>query len=354
FEKRPAYTRERKVTLGHFLLAESVADYDAEDLDADDIRAVFRHDDLADLIASKEAIPEEIRELIAGIGTSFVALNSIEMALAEIVGAGRAIDRRQQALTLNELDQLVRPGDTVLDATGRNSLTRDALLGADNTLEFVLEHALVASFAFDGDHACDEQCKRSGSIGNEVYDFIPSVRRSHAIADRSVVVGIVEISDEDFARLPRTLDAPWLALGDPVAQGINRFLDHHRTLGTAAPAVLDVMTLPLNLYCAQHFTNAHHRRVGEVPDVSVYLLGDAAIGSPYFQSISLGLESAFYLAAQLRQFDSGDPAVLARYERFMERQWMRVYMRSRAIKVNKDVLSMADDIPRLLDRLYVF
>ncbi|MFM8894664.1 MAG: hypothetical protein ACKOE2_04615, partial [Actinomycetales bacterium] len=64
-------------------------------------------------------------QAIAGIGTSFVALNSIEMALAEIVGAGRAIDRRQQALTLNDLDQLVRPGDTVLDATGRNSLTRD-------------------------------------------------------------------------------------------------------------------------------------------------------------------------------------------------------------------------------------
>jgi len=58
--------------------------------------------------------------------------------------------------------------------------------------------------------------------------------------------------------------------------------------------------------------------------------------------------------AQLGAQDSGDPAVLARYERFMERQWMRVYMRSRSIKANKDVLSMADDIPRLLDCLYVY
>lgn len=355
FEKRPAYTRQRKVTLGHFLLAESVEDYDAEDLDADDIRAVFRHDDLADLLASKRLIPEPIRELFEGIGSSFVALNSIEMALEEIVGHGRAIERHQQAVTLDDLTRLVRPGDTVLDATGRNSLTRDALLGVDNTLEFVLEHALVASFAFDGEHACDADCKRSGSIGNETYDFIPSVRRSHSIHDRTVVVGIVEISDEDFERLPRTLDANWLASGDPVAQGIRRFLDHHvEVLGEAPPTILDIMTLPLNLYCAQHFTNAHDRRVGEVEDVSVFLLGDAAIGSPYFQSITLGLESAFYLSAQLREHDSGDPAVLGRYERFMERQWMRVYMRSKSIKANKDVLSMADDIPRLLDRLHVY
>ena len=300
-------------------------------------------------------IPAAIRELFENIESSFVALNSIEMALDGIVRAGRPIERRHQAVTLADLEAVVRSGDTVLDATGRNSVTREALLGGGNTMEFVLEHALVASLAFDDEHVCDPACKRSGSIGNEEYDFIPSVRRSHSMAGRTVVVGIVEISDEDFGRLPRTLDADWLALGDPVAQGINRFLEHHRSgIGASPPAILDVMTLPLNLYCAQHFTNAHDRRVGQVEDVSVFLLGDAAIGSPYFQSISLGLESAFYLVAQLGAQDSGDPAVLARYERFMERQWMRVYMRSRSIKANKDVLSMADDIPRLLDRLYVY
>lgn len=355
FEKRPAYTRERKVTLGRFLLASSIDDYDAQSLEADDIRAVFRHDDLADLIASKQRIPEPIRELLADIGNSFVALNSIEMALEGIISAGRAIDRRQQAVTLADLQAMVRPGDIVLDATGRNSLTRDALLGGDNTLEFVVEHALVASISFDDGHACDASCQHAGSIGNEVYDFIPSVRRSHSSVGRTVVVGIVEISDVDFARLPRSLDADWLSLPDPVGLGINRFLDHHRsTLGTAEPRVVDLMTLPLNLYCAQRFTNAHDRRIGEVTDVSVLLLGDAAIGSPYFQSITLGLESAFYLAALLGAQGSDAPAVLERYERFMERQWMRVYMSSKSIKANKDVLSMVDDIPRLLDWLWVF
>ena len=114
------------------------------------------------------------------------------------------------------------------------------------------------------------------------------------------------------------------------------------------------MTLPLNLYCAQHFTNLHRPSGSGFPDASLFLLGDAAIGSPYFQSISLGLESTFFLTAALQRHGWADSTVLDRYERFMERQWMRVYMRSRSIKSNKDVLTYVDDIPGLLDRLYVY
>ena len=353
-EKRPAYSRERKVTLSHFLLAEQVGDYTAEDMDADDIRAIFRQDDLDDLLASKRLIPPQVESLMRDIGTSFVALNSIEEALSAIVSQGRPIDRRGVDVTLDDLESLVRPGDTVLDATGRNSLTRDSLLGHDNTLEFVVEYAVVASFTIDADHVCTSQCKWSGSIGNDLYDFIPSVRRSHTVAGRTVVVGIVEIEHAEFTRLPRALDDQWLESGDPVAEGIRRYLQHHAELDIDAhPSVLSIMTLPLNLYCARRFTNAHDHRIGDVPDVSVLLLGDAAIGSPYFQSISLGLESAFFLTARIQR-QAAPSALLADYERFMEHQWLRVYMRSRSIKANKDVLTFVDDIPGLLDRLYVY
>jgi 2-polyprenyl-6-methoxyphenol hydroxylase-like FAD-dependent oxidoreductase len=352
FEKRPTYTRSRKVTLSPLLLAEDFSDYVRADGDADDIRAVFSPSEIDALMASKRAMPEEFRDFLRAIGSDFVPLNVVESGLSELVDAGRPLSRRQETVTLESLEEVLLSGDTVLDCSGRNSLTRDGLRGDDNTVEFVLEHALVATFAIDGDHLCDEACKRSGSIGNEVYDFIPSVQRSYSLAGLNYVVGIIEITEDDFARLPRELNQDWLDSGDPVAQGINRFLDHHAgALDGEAPSHLTLSTLPLNLYRAQRFTNADDRRFGGVPDVSVKLLGDAAIGSPYFQSISLGLECAIYLA-WLRSNSPGD--VMHRFETFMDRQWLRVYMRSKSIKYNKDVLTVVDDIPRLLDMLTVY
>ena len=352
FEKRPEYTRSRKVTLSPLLLSDDLADYAIADGDADDLRAVFSPEQITALLDSKRMVPADFRTFVRDVGTDFVPLQVLESGLADLVASGRSLDRRQETVTLASLERSVSPGDTVLDCSGRNSVTRDALRGDENTVEFVLEHALVATFAIDGDHLCDEACKRSGSIGNEIYDFIPSVQRSYSLAGRNYVVGIVEITEEDFARLPRALDEHWLESGDPVSQGLHRFLDHHApALGGQAPSHLTLSTLPLNLYRAQRFTNADHRAFGGVPDVSAMLIGDAAIGSPYFQSISLGLECAIYLA-WLRNAAPLD--TMPRFEAFMDRQWLRVYMRSKSIKYNKDVLTVVDDIPRLLDLLRVY
>ena len=78
----------------------------------------------------------------------------------------------------------------------------------------------------------------------------------------------------------------------------------------------------------------------------VFLLGDSAIGSPYFQSISLGLECAFFLAGHLANRDMSVAEIFDRYETFMYRQWLRVYMRTMTIKHNKDVLETVDDRSR--------
>ena len=86
----------------------------------------------------------------------------------------------------------------------------------------------------------------------------------------------------------------------------------------------------------------------------VFLLGDSAIGSPYFQSISLGLECAFFLAGHLANRDLSMADVFDRYELFMYQQWLRVYMRTQMIKHNKDLLQSVDDTDDLLARLHVF
>jgi hypothetical protein len=86
----------------------------------------------------------------------------------------------------------------------------------------------------------------------------------------------------------------------------------------------------------------------------VFLLGDSAIGSPYFQSVSLGLESALFLAGHIAYRTISMPDVFDRYETFMSQQWLRVYMRSQMIKHHKDLLESVGDTDGLLAKLHVF
>ncbi len=57
----------------------------------------------------------------------------------------------------------------------------------------------------------------------------------------------------------------------------------------------------------------------------VFLAGDSAIGSPYFQSISLGFECAISLAGLIGQRDLPLGGMLDRYELYIYKQWLRVY-----------------------------
>jgi 2-polyprenyl-6-methoxyphenol hydroxylase-like FAD-dependent oxidoreductase len=86
----------------------------------------------------------------------------------------------------------------------------------------------------------------------------------------------------------------------------------------------------------------------------VFLLGDAAMGTPYFQSISLGFDSAMFLTALLLQRELAVTDMLDRYERYMYKQWFRVYMRSKMIKNNKDLFEWIGDNFVLLDKLHIY
>ena len=43
-----------------------------------------------------------------------------------------------------------------------------------------------------------------------------------------------------------------------------------------------------------------------------------------------------------------------RYELFIYKQWLRVYMRSKMIKHNKDLFECVDDPFALLDKLHIY
>jgi hypothetical protein len=118
---------------------------------------------------------------------------------------------------------------------------------------------------------------------------------------------------------------------------------------------LDILRIPLNLYHARNYTS--RKLIGTDHPFArspVFLVGDSAIGSPYFQSISLGFESAMFLAGLL--IDGGSPGtdVLDRYEAFSYKQWLRVYMRSKMIKHNKDLFELVDQPFALLEKLHIY
>jgi len=382
YEKRPAYTRTRMVALSPFMLAQDVNSYNIDPFDADNIRAIFNPDALTDLFASKRSLPRDVKDFIRDLGSDYVPLNTIENSFAEFVAAGREIDRRAENITIEGLESILQAGDVVLDCSGRNSLTRDALpsgrrdalfrqLGmtkqahqgrrgvnewSENTLEFVLEHALVVTFEMSQTHVCNERCKFLGNEGNETYRFLPSIRRTYSSGGKSNVTGVVHITDEDYERLPASLSPEWLAANeDPIAQSINRFLNNHLIpLSNSEPEHLAIITLPLNLYRARRCTNADYTWLGSVEGVPTFLMGDGAIGSPFHQSISLGFEGSIYLNWLMRDRSDVDHRMLSEYEAFMERQWMRVYMRSKAIKANKDVLANLHNQDHLLDSIHVY
>ena len=46
--------------------------------------------------------------------------------------------------------------------------------------------------------------------------------------------------------------------------------------------------------------------------------------------------------------------MLDRYELYIYKQWLRVYMRSKMIKHNKDLFESIDDPLALLDKLHIY
>ena len=121
---------------------------------------------------------------------------------------------------------------------------------------------------------------------------------------------------------------------------------------------LEIVRIPLNLYRARNATSrewlAEQGNDHPFTNSPVFLVGDSALGSPYFQSISLGLESAIQLAGLIGQRDLPLADMLNRYELYIYKQWLRVYMRSKMIKHNKDLFEAVDDPFRILELLHIY
>jgi 2-polyprenyl-6-methoxyphenol hydroxylase-like FAD-dependent oxidoreductase len=369
YEKRREYTRTRMVQLAPFLVADSVESYRVDDIDGDSVEAIFDPPELEEGLAFRQSLPSDLTSLLRNWAQGFCRLNVIERSISDLIDArGRnPVERTAAVVTAEDAMAMLQPGDVLIDCTGSRSLLRDQLVpgagdGAEgaNTVKVRLEYALVITFLYGQPYDCNEYCKYYKNLENAHYKFIPMVHRTHYDGSLSHVTGIINISAEDYDAMPSRFDGEWLRRHFPaVAQSMDRFIDkikqetHGEILGD-----LEVVRIPLDLYRARNATSRRWltAKSGDHPFASspVFLAGDSAIGSPYFQSISLGFECAMALAGLIaqRHLPLGD--MLDRYELYIYKQWLRVYMRSKMIKHNKDLFESLDDRDALLEKLHLY
>jgi 2-polyprenyl-6-methoxyphenol hydroxylase-like FAD-dependent oxidoreductase len=369
YEKRREYTRTRMVQLSPYLVADSVESYRTDSIDGDSVEAVFDPAELEQGLAFRQSIPTDLMTLLHGWTLGFCPLNAIERSLSDLIDArgSSALPRAAAVVTAEDAMAMLEPGDLLVDCTGARSLLRDQLVpgseevdGSANTLLIRLEYALVITFLYGQKYDCNEYCKYYKNIENARYKFIPMVQRTHYDGSVSHVSGIVNITAEDYESMPSRFDGEWLRSNRPgVAQSMDRFIDKikQETQGEIL-GELEIVSIPLDLYRARNATSRQWRTAGsgEHPFTSspVFLAGDSAIGSPYFQSISLGFECAMYMAGLIAQRDMPLDEMLNRYELHIYKQWLRVYMRSKMIKHNKDLFESLDDPLALLEKLHIY
>jgi hypothetical protein len=355
------------VRLESYLVANSLESYRADHIDAENVEAVFDPPELDEGLAFRQSIPEDLKSLLREWTRGFCPLNTIERALSDLIDTRglNPVQRIADVLTAQDAMAMLKPRDILIDCTGCKSLLRDYLApgipsAGANTFNIRLEYAVVITFLYGKPYDCNEYCKYYKNVENAHYKFIPMVHRTHYDGSVSHVTGIVNISAEDYEAMPARFDGQWLRNNCPrVAQSMDRFIDkvkqetHGEILGD-----LEVVRIPLDLYRARNPTNRLLRAAGprDHPFASspVFLAGDSAIGSPYFQSISLGFECAMFLAGLIAQRDLPLGEVLERYELYIYKQWLRVYMRSKMIKHNKDLFECVDDKFALPDKLHIY
>lgn len=369
YEKRPKYTRTRMVKLSSFLVADSVDSYCADYIDGENVKAVFDVDELKETLAFRQFIPEDLMSLIRGWTQGFCPLNSIEETLSDLIDNRdpNRVERIVANVTAEQAISMLGQGDILVDCTGCKSLLRDHLVpGADtgnrdaNTFNIQLEYAIVVTFVYNQEYQCNEYCKYYKNAENLHYKFIPAVDRTCYDGNISFVSGIVNITPADYEQMPSTFDGQWLRIHFPqVARSMDRFIDqikketHGEIVGN-----LEVVRIPLNLYRAVNATSRKWftKEGNDHPFTTspVFLVGDSALGSPYFQSISLGLDSAIHLAGLIAHSKLTLEDIFDRFELYMYKQWLRVYMRSKMIKHNKDLFENIDDPFRLLELLHIY
>ena len=295
----------------------------------------------------------------------FVALNTIEQALSDLIDArGTGTVERSPPRTDDEAIAMLEPDDILVDCTGLARCCATCSSRATTTaratehVRFRLEYALVVTFLYGQHYACNEYCKYYKNRENAGYKFIPAVHRTSYDGAVSHVTASSASARPSTRRCRRRSTEPGCASSSPPSPsrwtGSSTRSRRRPTARSSATSRSSASRSTSTTHGTRPAGGGSVGRDHPLAAAPVFLLGDSAIGSPYFQSISLGLECAFFLAGHMANRALPMAEIFDRYELFMYQQWMRVYMRTQMIKHNKDLLESVDDTMGLLAKLHVY
>ena len=266
YEKRREYTRNRMVKLSPYLVADSIASYFTDYVDAESVEAIFEPSELEEGIAFRQSIPSDLMGLLQGWTEGFCPLKTLERSLSDLIDARQSqrVERIAVAVTEQDAISMLRPGDVLIDCTGTKSLLRNQLApsagetdGEANTFKIRLEYALVVTFLYGRSYDCNEYCKYYKNIENAHYKFIPAVNRTYFDGNITHVTGIIKVPVEDYERMPSRFDGRWLRDNFPqIAQSMDRFIAKVDT-ETDGEMIgdLEILRIALELYRARNATN---------------------------------------------------------------------------------------------------
>src|SRR5690349_9469645 len=170
YEKRAAYTRSRMVRLASYLTADSISAYCADEIDGDNVSAIFEPSELEKGLEFRRSIDPRLFALLKGWNQGFCRLKDIEESLTALIAEGgkSPVERIQGALTAEQAMAALKPNEIMIDCTGCNSLLRDHLVPPAanepesperNTYKIRLEYAANVTFLFGRPYLCNEYCK---------------------------------------------------------------------------------------------------------------------------------------------------------------------------------------------------
>lgn len=204
-----------------------------------------------------------------------------------------------------------------------------------------------------------EFCKYYKNVNVKSYQVIPSVNATYINKNKTSteVSCVITISKDVFEQVskakPLTIDYLSRHFKE-ICNDMDTFLENFAGVDIDKHpngTVTELIALPLNVYRAKKSTHI-------VTDLNQHwvLIGDAAIGGPYFQSISTGYEAAIYFAYIFKQMKGNVEQMLTKCEAYMERLWFKIRMRSKEIKRNKDILGSfcVNNIDEILEKIKIY
>lgn len=350
-EKRPDFTRARRLKLlGKVLLPTPTGD---EPIIFSDGQAEERRRAIDCMKLELFAMTTSWLEIATPIQIIQEKLFKYYVAARGTILTGDQYDFKDN---LNSLTHY--PNTVVIDCTGYHSVLLDRIQ-PENRVSRLLEHVLVCSFILDTRYECHERCKYYKNRNTRRYRIIPSITDTHTTGERQTnVLCLITIDQDTFKELSLIKPLTYASLAEhksEIYDDLNIFLNNlsRQDLSKIRFDTMEFVTLPLQLYRAKKLT---HTVSGSDLNQHWVLLGDAAMGGPYFQSISVGFESTIYLAHLLVNMNGNAREVFEKYEMYVEKLWFHLQMHSREIQHNKQILQAmcADDQDAVLELIKIF